>query len=198
MAFASIGDVEMFYTDDGAGTPVLFVHGWSCDSHDWNYQYDAFAARHQVIAADNRGHGRSTATRHGYSPRVFAADLAALIDELGVGPVIAVGHSLGGVIVSALAVEHPALVRALVAVDPAFALSESIRDAILANAAGFRGPGGHERASRAHRDMDGPETPPHLVEFDGRNFRPKRVLQRRERVVWSGKVLSRRVGRWGA
>jgi pimeloyl-ACP methyl ester carboxylesterase len=168
MAFASIGDVEMFYTDDGEGPPVLLVHGWSCDSHDWNYQYDAFTARHRVIAADNRGHGRSTVTREGYEPRVFAADLAALIDELGVGPVVAVGHSLGGVIVSALAVEHPALVRALVAVDPAYAISASIREAILANAAGFRAPGGHDLASRAHRDMDGAETPDHLVTWHGR------------------------------
>jgi pimeloyl-ACP methyl ester carboxylesterase len=119
--FAELGDVRLFYTDEGLGDPpILFVHGFSCDSHDWTWQLPHFVADHRVLAVDIRGHGRSSAPSDGYDPIQFAADLAALIDQLGVPPVVAIGHSLGGVIVSALAVEHPDRVQAVVSVDPGY------------------------------------------------------------------------------
>jgi pimeloyl-ACP methyl ester carboxylesterase len=99
---------------------MLFVHGFACDSNDWIWQLPHFTASRRVIAADLRGHGRSTAPAHGYTPSDFADDLAQLLEQLGCGPVVAVGHSLGGLVVSLLAVERPQLVRAVVAVDPAY------------------------------------------------------------------------------
>src|SRR5438270_11163706 len=105
MPFADLSEVRLFYTDDAAGDPpVLFVHGYSCDSHDWTWQLPYFTERHRVVAVDIRGHGRSSAPAAGYTPTRFAADIAELLEQLGTGPVVAIGHSLGGVIVSALAV----------------------------------------------------------------------------------------------
>jgi pimeloyl-ACP methyl ester carboxylesterase len=131
MAFADLGEVKLFFTDDGRGDPpILFVHGFSCDSHDWSWQLPHFVSDHRVIAVDIRGHGRSSAPEKGYEPRQFAADLAALLDQLNTGPVVAVGHSLGGVIVSALAVEHPAAVQAVVSVDPGYLLPEEFRSIV--------------------------------------------------------------------
>jgi pimeloyl-ACP methyl ester carboxylesterase len=125
VAHAELGDVRLFFTDEGEGDPILFVHGFSCDSHDWSWQLPHFlAAGHRVIAADLRGHGRSSVPASGFVPRVFADDLAALLDHLGCGPVVAIGHSLGGVIVSALAVEHPDKVRAVVSVDPGYLVAD--------------------------------------------------------------------------
>jgi pimeloyl-ACP methyl ester carboxylesterase len=121
MAFADVGDVRLFFTDEGTGSPpILFVHGYSCDSHDWMWQLPHFAGTHRVIAVDLRGHGRSSAPAKGFEARTFAHDLAGLIEGLGCGPVVAIGHSLGGVVVSALAVEHPSLVQAVVSVDPGY------------------------------------------------------------------------------
>jgi pimeloyl-ACP methyl ester carboxylesterase len=138
MAFADVGDVKLFYTDSGggddgvtSGPPILFCHGFSCDSHDWSWQLPHFERGHRVIAVDIRGHGRSSAPDKGYEPRQVAADLAGLLDQLGTGPVIAMGHSLGGVIVSALAVEHPALVAAVVCVDPGHLLPDEFRPVVL-------------------------------------------------------------------
>src|SRR5437879_3497178 len=119
MTFAEVGDARVFYTDEGGGDPpMLFVHGYTCDSHDWSWQLAHFAADHRVIAVDLRGHGRSSVPESGYDCRTFAEDLAALLRTLGCAPVVAVGHSMGGLVVSALAVEHPDLVQAVVAVDP--------------------------------------------------------------------------------
>jgi pimeloyl-ACP methyl ester carboxylesterase len=119
---ARVGDVTLFFTDEGdaAASPLLLVHGWTCDAHDWCFQFDDLEARHRVIAVDLRGHGRSSSPPGGYDPHVLAADLAGLLELLNTGPVVAVGHSLGALIVAALAVEHPSLVRATVAVDPAY------------------------------------------------------------------------------
>ena len=127
MAFADVGEVELFYTDEGRGDPpFLFVHGFTCDSHDWSWQIPAFTAGHRVIAADLRGHGRSGVPAGGFNVPTFAADLAGLLDQLDCGPVIAVGHSLGGVIVSALAVEYPEKVRAVVSVDPGYLVDDAM------------------------------------------------------------------------
>jgi len=117
---AELADVRLFFTDEGLGDPMLFVHGFTGDSNDWIWQLPHFAATHRVIAADLRGHGHSSAPPRGYDAATFADDLAGVLARLGCGPVVAVGHSLGGLVVTALAVHHPACVRAVVAIDPAY------------------------------------------------------------------------------
>ena len=132
MPHADLGDVELFYTDEGEGSgpPLLFVHGYSCDSHDWMWQLAHFGRTRRVIAVDLRGHGRSSAPEAGYEPTQFAADLVALLDELGTGPVVAIGHSLGGTIVSTLAVEHPDRVHAVVAIDAGYLVPDEFEEAV--------------------------------------------------------------------
>jgi pimeloyl-ACP methyl ester carboxylesterase len=136
MAFAEIGEIRLFYTDEGDGSPaLLFVHGYTCDSHDWSWQLPFFAEKHRVIAVDLRGHGRSSAPAVGYLAADFANDLAGLLDKLDPRPVIAIGHSLGGAVVSALAVERPDLVAGLVCVDPGYLIADELSansDALIA------------------------------------------------------------------
>jgi pimeloyl-ACP methyl ester carboxylesterase len=170
MPFADVGAVRLFYTDEGAGDPaVLLVHGWSCDSHDWSWQIPAFAGKHRVIAVDNRGHGRSSVPVGGYTPRSFAADLAELLKTVNSGPVVAVGHSLGGIIVSVLAVEYPELVRAVVAVDPAYGgVDREGADTATRILAGLRGPSGHAVAAAAFVGMEAEATPSALLTWHSR------------------------------
>ena len=132
MPYADLGDVELFYTDEGSGDPpMLFVHGYSCDSHDWSWQLPYFTASHRVIAVDLRGHGRSSAPDSGYTAKHFAADLAALLERLDAGPVVAVGHSMGATVVSTLAVEHPQHVQALVTIDAGYLAPDEVRESVL-------------------------------------------------------------------
>ena len=122
MPFLQARGARLFFTDEGRGDTCLFVHRYTCDSHDWGCQLPWFADRFRVVALDLRGHGKSSTPAGGYEPRQLAGDVAALIRHLGCGPVVALGHSLGGVVVSALAVEYPDQVAAVVHADPAYHL----------------------------------------------------------------------------
>lgn len=102
--------------------PLLLVHGWGGDARAWS---GLDFARRRVITVDLRGHGRSPVLRHGYRPVDYAQDLAALVERLDIGPIVAVGHSMGGQIVVQLALERPDLVAAVVAVDPAYGADEA-------------------------------------------------------------------------
>ncbi|MCK9926888.1 alpha/beta hydrolase [Frankia sp. Mgl5] len=154
-----------------APPPLVLVHGWCCDSHDWNFQIPAFLRRHRVIAVDLRGHGRSTGSK-GLRPRILAADIAALLRELGVTAsnrgVVAVGHSLGAMVASALAVEHPDLVRAVVAVEPAYGLPEADVERSARSLANLGEPGGVERLLRYLAALAGPDAPEHLTTWHRR------------------------------
>ncbi len=103
-----------------AGPPVLLVHGWGSDGEDWADHVPGLAPHHRVLAPDLPGHGRTPDRPERCAPRVLAADLAGWLRGLGTGPVVAVGHSLGGQVVTALAVEHPDLVRSVVALATAY------------------------------------------------------------------------------
>lgn len=134
--FVSVDGVALWVADEGAGDPpMLFVHGSACDSRDWATQLGYFKQTHRVLAADLRGHGRSGVPASGYGAHQLAGDLAALLDRLGCPPVVAVGHSLGGLVVSALAVRWPRLVRALVCVDPAYLVPDETPQVLGAMAA---------------------------------------------------------------
>lgn len=121
MPFFDHDDAAIFYTDEGSGPPVLLLHGWSCDSHDWSFQIPVLLDHgFRVIALDHRGHGRSSAPEGSYSLFTIAADAAALLEHLGTEPVVLIGHSMGSIVASVLTVEYPQAVKALVVVQPIY------------------------------------------------------------------------------
>ncbi|MCZ0985377.1 alpha/beta hydrolase [Streptomyces diastatochromogenes] len=116
-----VGHVRLFCTSLGPadGPALLLVHGWGGDGREWSPHAEVLAERFRVIVPDLRGHGRSEAPGEGNTPAEMAHDLAALTDALGTGPVVAVGHSMGGQVVNLLAVHHPHTVRSVIALEPA-------------------------------------------------------------------------------
>lgn len=107
----------------GAGRPFLLVHGLASNARLWDgVGLRLAAAGHQVVAVDQRGHGRSEQVADGYTTAQCATDLASLCHELdlvgGRAPVVA-GQSWGGNVVLTLAAEHAAdaPVAALALVD---------------------------------------------------------------------------------
>ena len=179
MPYAQLPDFRMFYTDEGEGQPVLLVHGFSCDGSDWSWQIPALRPDHRVITVDLRGHGHSEAPPAGYNPRSFAADVAALLKQREVGPVVAMGHSMGGLVVAALAVEHPDLVRAIVLVDSALGIDPAGIPQLRQLIAGLESPACYQVAEGLFRNsFYPPACPPHLAELHVRRLLavPQHVL----------------------
>ncbi|MEM5298165.1 alpha/beta hydrolase [Burkholderia sp. JPY481] len=115
----------LFATEAGTGRSVMFIHGWTCDSHDWSWQLPFFESRFRVVAVDLRGHGRSELMPSGsYAPADYVADIEALIETQHPGQkFILVGHSMGGQIAARLAAKRADLVSAVVSVDGALGFS---------------------------------------------------------------------------
>ncbi|WP_460772712.1 alpha/beta fold hydrolase [Microbacterium sp. GXF7504] len=101
MAFVTVAtensaDVELFYTDQGTGQPVVLIHGFPLNGESWGKQQRALLqAGYRVIAYDRRGFGASTKTAEGHDYDTYAADLHALIDTLELTDAVLVGFSMG-------------------------------------------------------------------------------------------------------
>ena len=108
-----VNDRELAVEVTGEGPAVLMVHGLGGTSNFYQVQADALAERFQVIRVDSAGAGRS-APADPITIDGHAADLAALLGELGVSSAAVVGHSAGTLVVRALAARRPDLVSKLV------------------------------------------------------------------------------------
>ncbi|HVK17444.1 MAG TPA: alpha/beta hydrolase [Fimbriiglobus sp.] len=106
----------LHYVACGAGRPVVFLHGYTDSWFSFRLVLPTLAARARCLAADQRGHGGSACEGDDFSVAALAADAAGFIDELRLGPVALVGHSMGGVVARAVALSRPDLVDRLVLV----------------------------------------------------------------------------------
>ncbi|MDH4147196.1 MAG: alpha/beta hydrolase, partial [Acidimicrobiia bacterium] len=126
-------------TDPGAPT-VLLSHGWLASADlNWYALYGALAERANFVAIDHRGHGRGAHSVEPFTLVDAADDAAALLDHLGVGPVVVAGYSMGGPIGLHLASRRPDLVSGLVLVSTALRFSGGFRDRLLWWARGATG-----------------------------------------------------------
>ena len=125
----------------GAPTVVL-LHGWMASGGlNWFRVFDALGEHFNVLAPDLRGHGRGIRSRRRFRITDCADDVSVLLDELGTGPVIAVGYSLGGPVAQMLWKRHPEQVAGLVLCATAHTLMPGVREAwifstVMAVAAG--------------------------------------------------------------
>jgi len=127
----NINGKELAVEIDGQGPAVLLVHGLGGTSNFYQVQADALAESHRVIRVDSAGAGRSPATG-GITIESHADDLAAVLDALDIESAAVVGHSMGTLVVRALAARHPGKVSALVLLgavgEPADAGRQAQRD----------------------------------------------------------------------
>jgi 3-oxoadipate enol-lactonase len=98
------------------GTPtIVLLHGWTVTSDlNWFTCYETLGRSFRVVALDQRGHGHGIKSKEPFSLEACADDVAALVDELQLGPVIPVGYSMGGAISQLVWQRHPRVVRGLV------------------------------------------------------------------------------------
>ena len=116
------------YATRGADQPiaVVFVHGWPDSWRSFEPVLDALPPTVGAISVSLRGFGGSDAPADGYTPDDFAADVAELVDHLGVRSAVFVGHSMGTLVVQRLAASRPDMVAGLVLIGGLRALPDEV------------------------------------------------------------------------
>ncbi|MFT3695029.1 MAG: alpha/beta hydrolase [Kofleriaceae bacterium] len=104
----AVDGAQIYYARYGSGDPVVLLHGGLGNADHWANQVPAITgAKHEVIAIDSRGQGRSTRTVKAPSYDQMASDTLAVLDALKIGKASFVGWSDGGEIALKIAVAHP-------------------------------------------------------------------------------------------
>lgn len=114
---ARVRGIKLAFEDAGVGAPVILLHGFPFNRSMWREQIIALAPTNRVIAPDLRGHGGSGVSNEPATMEEMAADVVALMDELGVVAPVVAGLSMGGYVALALAREYAERVGALVLAD---------------------------------------------------------------------------------
>jgi 3-oxoadipate enol-lactonase len=116
---------------EGAPTVVL-LHGWLASAGlNWFTTFDVLGQEFNIVAPDLRGHGRGLRSRRRFRLADCADDVGALLDELGTGPVIVVGYSLGGPVAQLLWRRRPDLVSGLVLAATSHYLMPGMREQMV-------------------------------------------------------------------
>jgi len=112
--YADVNGINLYFETHGAGRPLILLHGGLGSGEMFGPVIPALADRHQVIAVDLQGHGRTADIDRPIDIQLMADDIAALIDYLGLDRPDLVGYSLGGGVALYAAAKYPAKVGRLV------------------------------------------------------------------------------------
>jgi pimeloyl-ACP methyl ester carboxylesterase len=112
--YAEVNGIKLYYEAQGAGRPLILLHGGLGSGEMFGPVLPALTEGHQVIAVDLQGHGRTADIDRPIDIRLMADDIAALIDHLGLDKPDLVGYSLGGGVALHTAAKYPAKVGRLV------------------------------------------------------------------------------------
>jgi pimeloyl-ACP methyl ester carboxylesterase len=144
MASFKHGEVEIAFLDEGAGEPIVLLHGFASTKEvNWvnpGWVATLTGAGRRAIALDNRGHGASSKLYEpsAYHSATMTEDVRALLDHLSIERADVMGYSMGARIAALLAVNHPERVRSVVLgglgirLVKGVGLSETIADALEA------------------------------------------------------------------
>jgi pimeloyl-ACP methyl ester carboxylesterase len=111
------GGLEVAYRRTGEGPPLVFVHGAGDDGRIWQPQLAALADEFTVVAWDEPGAGRSSDLPAQFALADYAHCLAAVVEDVRLGPAHIAGLSWGGTVAQELYRQHPGLVATLILID---------------------------------------------------------------------------------
>jgi pimeloyl-ACP methyl ester carboxylesterase len=119
--FADVNDsIRLAYVDEGAGAETLiFLHGLGSNLQAWQKTIAGLKKDYRCVALDLPGYGKSSKGDYAFGMTFFANQVAAFIEELGLEEVTLVGHSMGGQVALALALQEPEYLKRLVLAAPA-------------------------------------------------------------------------------
>lgn len=141
---------SLAYAISGSGDEtILLLHSVGLDHSFWDVITEDLEEDYRVLRPDMRGHGDSLVPDEPWSMRDVADDVAALVRDLGVGPVHVVGQSFGGLVAQELVLGHPELVSSVVISGSSCTTSPAERPTFLARASDAREGGMAAVAQRA-------------------------------------------------
>jgi pimeloyl-ACP methyl ester carboxylesterase len=112
-----INGCRIAYEVRGDGEPLLLLHGGMGAGADWKYVFPEDPAGYRVVVPDLRGHGSSTNPSGAFTFRQAALDVLALLDQLGIDRVKAIGLSGGGITLLHIATLQPARIASMIVVS---------------------------------------------------------------------------------
>ena len=116
--FISAGGLRTHVAEAGDGPPLVMLHGWPQHWWLWRDLIGPLSESHRVLCPDLRGFGWTAAPPDGYDPEVFAEDVVALLDALGIEEQVdLVGHDWGGWTGHILCLRHPERIRRFMALS---------------------------------------------------------------------------------
>ena len=114
MAFAENNGTKIFWTEQGAGEPLLLIMGLGGSHKEWRRIAPLLAEKYRVIMFDNRGVGETVFTDEPFTIPLMASDAKAVLDAANVESAHLLGMSMGGMIAQEFALEFPEMTRSLI------------------------------------------------------------------------------------
>jgi 3-oxoadipate enol-lactonase len=114
MPFVQTNGIKLYYELHGNGEPLVLIPGIGYDGWMWHKMIPGLDDHFQVISIDNRGAGQSDKPAGPYTAQILAADIVGMLDDFGIAKAHILGHSMGGFIAQALAIDYPERVDRLI------------------------------------------------------------------------------------
>ncbi|HEU0293668.1 MAG TPA: alpha/beta fold hydrolase [Anaerolineales bacterium] len=109
-----VNDIELYYEVHGKGTSLVLISGLGYPLWQWHLMVPYLEQHFQVVTLDNRGVGQTDKPAGPYTASMLAKDVVGLLDALGIDQAVVLGHSMGGFIAQAMALEYPHRVHKLI------------------------------------------------------------------------------------
>ena len=107
MPTTKVNDIDIHYEINGSGKALVLISGLGYPLWQWHKMVPYLAKHFKVITFDNRGVGKTDKPAGLYTAQMLAADTSNLLDALGIDKAIIMGHSMGGYIAQAMALDFP-------------------------------------------------------------------------------------------
>ncbi len=110
---------KVYYDVVGSGKPLLFLHGWGCDTNTFSIQREYFSKKRTCIFLDFSGFSKSELPKNPMTVSDYKDEVIALLDRLNIDKTDILAHSFGGRVAFKLMSENPERVNSAVLVSPA-------------------------------------------------------------------------------
>jgi pimeloyl-ACP methyl ester carboxylesterase len=105
--------IDLFYTDQGKGNPIVLLHGFLENSRMWMDLVPEISKRNRIICIDLLGHGKTPCLGYVHSMELMAEGVEVILNHLKIKESIIIGHSMGGYVALAFAEKNPKRVKKL-------------------------------------------------------------------------------------